>query len=120
MYPIEKYNYVTYDQKNEDGSISKVTLAISTYRGKVVKGVAKCIASDDFDTQKGIELAAARCDLKVCLKRKNRAMKKMHEVAKQIEKLTHEYNKLHKFADDTIAECWEASKRLSDIEEILA
>lgn len=119
MYPIEKYNYITYDKKNIDGTVSKITLAMSTYCGKIVKGVAKCTPTDDFDPEVGIKLAAARCDLKVCLKRKDRAMKKMHEVAQLIEKLTLEYNKLHKYADDSIAECFEASKRLSDIEDSL-
>lgn len=120
MYPIEKYNYVTYDRKNEDGTISKITLAMSTYCGKVVKGVAKCTPTDDFDPEMGIKLAAARCDLKVCLKRKDRAMKKMSEVAQQIEELKLEYDKLHKYVDDSIVECWKASKRLSDIENNLA
>ena len=120
MYPIEKYNYVTYDKKNEDGTVSKITLAMSTYCGKVVKGVAKCTPTDDFDSEIGIKLAAARCDLKVCLKRKDRAMKKLHDISLEIEKLTEEYNKIHKYVNDSIAECCEAVNRLTKIEESLA
>lgn len=119
MYPIEKYEFKVYEHKNEDSSKSSVVTALSTYCGKTVKGTAKCMPSDPFDLEIGKKLAAARCDLKVCVKRKNRALKKMNEVAQQIEELKLEYDKLHKYADDSIAECWKASKRLSDIEESL-
>ena len=119
MYPIEKYQFKVYEKTNEDGSKSSIVVALSTYCGKVVKGVAKCMESDPFSLETGKKLAAARCDLKVCIKRKKRAMKKMYEVVQQIEELKLEYDKLHKYADDSIAECWKSSKRLSDIEESL-
>ena len=119
MYPIEKYRYVTYDRKNEDGTVSKVILAMSTYCGKIVKGIAKCIATDDFDIEKGKKLAAARCDYKVCLKRKNRAFKKKHEVAAKIEELTATYVKMSKYYDDALNECFVSASRLNDIEEDL-
>lgn len=76
MYPIEKYQFKVYEKTNKDNSKSSVVVALSTYCGKVVKGVAKCMESDSFSLETGKKLAAARCDLKVCIKRKNRAMKK--------------------------------------------
>lgn len=79
MYPIEKYQFKVFEKTNTDGSKSSVVMALSTYSGKVVKGVAKCIASDPFDLEKGTQLAGARCDEKVCRKRKSRALKKYKE-----------------------------------------
>jgi len=41
--------------------------------GKPVRGVAKCAPNDEFDINKGKELAAARCNLKVAQKRVKKA-----------------------------------------------
>ena len=49
------------------------TIAVSTYAGKTVKGVAKVDPRDKFDAEFGKELAAARWNAKVARKRKMRA-----------------------------------------------
>lgn len=36
-------------------------IAVSTYAGKTVKGIAKCDPRDTFDIDKGVEIAEARC-----------------------------------------------------------
>ncbi len=72
MYPIEKYRYFTSGNK---------VIAVSTYAGRTVRGVAICDEQDKFDLQKGKELAAARCATKIARKRFNRANKKIHEAA---------------------------------------
>ena len=120
MYPIEKYQFKVYEKTNKDGSKSSVVTALSTYCGKVVKGVAKCIATDPFDLEKGTRLAAARCDLKVCVKRSKRALAKKLEAEKKLEELTAHYVKMSKYYDDAISEAYQSSKRLSKIEEELA
>lgn len=56
-----------------DGS-NKV-VAVSTYAGKTVRGVAKCDPRDKFDEETGRELATARCAVKVARKRHERAQK---------------------------------------------
>ena len=72
MFPISKYKFfVTPDQ-------SKI-IAVSTYAGKTVKGVAKKDPRDTFDLHFGKELAAARCAVKVAKKRKARARKRAWE-----------------------------------------
>lgn len=55
-------------------------IALSTYAGRTVRGVAKCHPNDTFDVEFGKALAAARCNYKVAQKRHARAQ--------------HEYNKL--------------------------
>ena len=61
MYPIEKYRYFTNGSK---------VVAVSTYAGKTVRGVANCDPNDEFSLEKGKELAAARSALHVLPARK--------------------------------------------------
>jgi hypothetical protein len=57
----------------------RVVVALSTYAGKTVKGVAKCSPEDKFDFDTGREIAEARCNLAVATKRLARANRKVHE-----------------------------------------
>lgn len=58
---------------------AKVVIAVSTFAGKTVRGVAKCHPNDEFDAEKGTKLAVARCNYKVALKRQARAERKVRE-----------------------------------------
>ena len=120
MYPIDKYTFKTYKQKNEDGTTSTVVIAISTYAGKNVKATAKCIESDEFSLEKGKRLAAARCDLKVCLKRKSRAMRRMHEAAKIVEMATAESVRMNQYYSDALDDVMHSMERLAIVEKELA
>ena len=51
---------------------SKV-IAVSSFAGQTVRGVAKCAPNDEFDLEYGKRLAAARCVVKIASKRMNRA-----------------------------------------------
>ena len=44
MYPIEKYKFYTNGSR---------VIAVSTYAGKTVRGVAVCHAGDAFSLEKG-------------------------------------------------------------------
>lgn len=119
MYPIEKYQFKVYEHTNEDGSKSSIVIALSTYAGKVVKGVAKCTSSDPFDLEVGKKLAAARCDFKVCQKRKKRAEQRRHEVALRLEELTKYYTKMSHYYDDALEEAFLSAQRLNRIQDQL-
>lgn len=69
-YPREKYKIFVGPNK---------VVAVSTYAGRVVRGVAKCAPGDTFDIEKGKDLAIARCAAKIAKKRLNRAYKKYDE-----------------------------------------
>ena len=71
-FPAEKYNYII--ARREDNKPFKV-IALSTYEGRVVRGVAKCDPRDEFDLEYGKQLAAARCNYKIAQKRAKRAAK---------------------------------------------
>ena len=63
-YPLEKYRF--YQNGNR-------IIAVSTYGGRTVRGVAICHPDDKFDMDLGKRLAAARCNEKVAAKRYARA-----------------------------------------------
>ena len=119
MYPIEKYDFVTYDKKNKDGTVTKVTVAISTYGGKLVKGVAKCVSTDSYDPEVGKKLAAARCDFKVCNKRLNRAEDKYAEACVSLENLKTYVRKMGNYYNDAMDEYDESLNRLKKLEKEL-
>lgn len=61
-------------------------VCVSSFAGKSVKGVAKCDPADEFDYEYGKSLAQARCDLKVGLKRFQRAKELYKEALVEEEK----------------------------------
>ena len=71
MYPIEKYKFYTNGSR---------VIAVSTYAGKTVRGVAVCHAGDTFSLEKGKKLAALRCAEKIAKKRVARANQKVDEL----------------------------------------
>lgn len=98
-YSLDKYKFA----QTKDNTI----IAISTFAGKTVKGTAKCAPSDEFDPEKGKELAAARCNLKVAKKRKARASKKYMEAAKAADEAIAWYDKMKQYymdAEDAVDE----------------
>ena len=54
---VPKYSYFTNGKDT--------VVAVASYAGKRVRGVAKCSEMDEFDLEKGEKLAAARCNLKI-------------------------------------------------------
>ena len=54
---VPKYKYFTNGEN--------VVVAVSSYKGRTIRGVAKCSEQDEFDLETGKKLAAARCAMKV-------------------------------------------------------
>lgn len=73
--------------------VGRKIIALSTYAGKTVRGVAICSEHDKFDVEKGKVLAAARCNEKVAAKRYERASQKLNNALNEFnnaeDKLTH-------------------------------
>lgn len=86
-----KYKY--YSGKNE-------VVAVSTYAGKTVRGVAKCHVDDEFDLAKGQKLAAVRCHEKIAKKRLRRAERKIKEAYKQVTEAVSYYNRMADYRKD--------------------
>ena len=94
-YPIEKYKFIILPEQ-------KKVIALTSYAGKTVKGVAVCSEHDEFDVETGKRLAAARANVK----RKARAEKKLAYFDKIIEDVEREYHELEGYAYDA-GERWE-------------
>lgn len=92
MYPIEKYKFYTNGNK---------VIAVSTYAGKTVRGVAKCDNRDEFDLEKGKKLAAARCALKIAKKRQFRAYRKHVEAVFNLDKAYEKVNEANSYLEDS-------------------
>ena len=112
---MEKYSFYTDGMTKysfyTDGK-SKV-VAVSTYAGKAVRGVAKCDINDTFSFEKGKELAAARCNEKIAKKRLTRAENKRRETTKEYMKIMIAIRKVNCYKEDS-------EKALINAENIVA
>lgn len=110
MFPINKYRFYTTNNK---------VIAVSTYAGRTVKGVAKCNPGDEFSMDKGKELAAARCAVKIARKRLNRAQRKENEAVAAYRQASMHMDKMTTYCSDAFeaVDAAEANLRevLSDI-----
>lgn len=108
MYPIDKYKFYV------NGKNKKV-IAVSSYMGKPVRGVAKCNDADTFNLAKGKRLAAARCNLKIALKRQKKVDKEFYEISDYLDaviELFHEIEDKSMWADDCVEEAYEELNKL--------
>ena len=103
---LTKYTFVTHTRK--DGRVE--VIAISTFAGKPVRGKAICAQSDTFDYQKGQELAAARCNDKIAVKRYNRAKQKLAEAEKAVADAAKFYDAMRHYQEDAFLAKLNASK----------
>jgi crotonobetainyl-CoA:carnitine CoA-transferase CaiB-like acyl-CoA transferase len=90
-YPINKYKFYTAGNK---------VIAVSTYEGRYVRGVAKCDPRDGFDVEKGKALAAARCNAKIAAKRTKRANKELTKALDACAKAQDRVNRMNDYFND--------------------
>ena len=107
---MDKYTF--YTTKNK-------VIAVSTYAGKVVRGVAKCDPRDEFDLEKGKELAAARCGEKIAAKRLKNASKKYKEALEIKEIAERKVNKMIMYKIDSVNAYTKAKEKVENIEKSL-
>lgn len=92
-YPFNKYKFYFGNGK---------VIAVSTYAGRIVKGVAKCDPSDNFDIEKGKQLAAARCNAKVAAKRVKRAQSELEKAVNEFSKINSKVSAMNDYFIDAI------------------
>lgn len=110
-YSFDKYKYFTYNDKTTGATCVS---AISTYAGKKVRGVAKCDPRDNFDQEKGKQLAAMRCNLKVAERREKRAARKVAEAFAQMQAAQNYYTRMMEYHNDAIADVKNANTELEN------
>lgn len=91
-YPISKYKFVCTDS----GKI----IALTTFAGQTVRGVAICAPNDTYDEEFGKRLAAARANLRVARKRQQRAEAKHAEAVEQLCKAHKHKIKMIRYLED--------------------
>lgn len=104
---MARYKYYT-DGENK-------VVAVSSYAGKTVRGVAKCDPRDSFNEADGKMLAEARCALKVADKRYARAQKEYVKAEIAMQKAQNRLNKMINYVNDSQFEKEMAEKNLETI-----
>jgi tRNA (Thr-GGU) A37 N-methylase len=92
---------------------NRKVIAVSTYAGKNVKGIAKCSPDDTFDIEKGKQLAAARCNIKIAEKRYKRAVEKLEEADYAFINAQLHYDKMNRYYCDSYEDVMNSMRELS-------
>ena len=111
-YPIEKYHF--HIATKVDGTPYKV-IAVSSYAGKKVRGVAKCDERDTFSLESGKKLAAARCAVKIAEKRVARAERKLKEADLQWRAADLHCGNMEEYLESSENQLWDAQDELASI-----
>lgn len=91
-------------------------VAVRTYIGKTVKGIAKCDPRDNYDEETGMKLAAARCNNKVATKRMHRAHDEMLAAERDLKIAAAKLNKASNYFQYS---CLEKSQARAELDKIL-
>ena len=106
---MSKYKFFT------DGT-NKI-VAVSTYAGRTVRGVAKCDPRDTFDTEKGEELAKARCAEKVAAKRLARAESELEKANRAVAAAQKRVEKMQSYVKDSTGAFINATSHRKNLEQ---
>ena len=90
---IKSPSYRIYESPNK-------VIAVSSFAGQTVRGVAKCNPADEFDPEKGAYLAAARCGVKIAEKRVKRAYSKVDEAKVAVDAAIAHLSDMMKYQSD--------------------
>ena len=93
---IKNPSYRIYETPNK-------VIAVSSFAGQTVRGVAKCNPADEFDSEKGAALAAARCGVKIAEKRVKRAYSKVDEAKAIVDAAIAHLSEMMKYQADAEA-----------------
>ena len=98
----------------------KKVIAIGTYRGKSVRGVAKCDPKDTFNPETGKKLAIARLDQRLNYKRRVTALQRLDELDAKMEALRTQFEKLSEARERTQANLNDLYDESIELEDYLA
>lgn len=107
----DKYKFFTF--KNQNGGTT--VTAMSTYAGQKVKGYAKCSPNDNFDEETGKDLAAARCNYKVAMKRLARATDKYVEASAAAAAASAHFEEMKRYYMDAVDQVDNAREKIDSI-----
>lgn len=111
-YSLDKYKF--FVATKSDGTPYQV-VAVSTYAGRKIRGVAKCDPRDEFSIENGKKLAAARCNVKIAEKRAKRAEKKRAEAVALATEHLHHRDRMESYYADSLIELKHAQIDLDNL-----
>lgn len=97
-YPLDKYRFYTHTAA--DGT--REVIAVSSFGGKQVRGVAKCAPQDNYDLEYGKRLAATKCAIKIADRRIARATKCRKKAHDEFEKALNMESKMCQYYEDAV------------------
>ena len=106
-FPLDRYRFFVCDGNK--------VVAVSSYAGEKVTGTAKCAPEDTFSLEKGKELAAARCNVKVAKRRYNRAREKSREASNELTSAIASFTKNMSYFDDSLDALMGARRDLKNV-----
>lgn len=113
---LDKYKF--YIATTVTGEPYKV-VAVSSYAGRPVRGVAKCANDDKFDLETGKKLAAARCNQKIATKRWSRASKRYDEAGNAAKQASRQLLLMADYYEDAVAAKAQADKEVNELLETI-
>lgn len=95
----------------------RTVVALSSFAGKVVVGVARCAPEDVFDIEFGKKLATARCALKLAEKRMKYAEECLSTAIAAVDYWTAYKARMESYDTDSVAAYQSALVELTEIEK---
>lgn len=112
---LKRYRFYTYSGEGNNGIPVMKTVAVSTYAGKTVKGIAICDPRDTYSESTGYELAAARCNVKVANRRVKRAYKELQKAHAAYEVIQKRVAQMESYYNDAKAKAVDATDELNTL-----
>jgi hypothetical protein len=97
----------------------RVVVALSSFAGKAVRGVARCSPNDTWDVRFGKRLAEARCSAKIAHKRLRRAEEMVKWSSEAAKFYDAELAKYRKYEEDALEAVKKSTAELKKLEETL-
>lgn len=94
---------------------SNKVIALSSYGGRTVRGIAKCHPGDTFNEDVGKALAAARCNEKIAAKRYARAQQKYNATYERLLSMEAEIHKVSDYLKDSYEAYKEAKEIVAEV-----
>lgn len=110
-FPLSKYKFYQHGNR---------IIAVSTYGGRTVRGVAVCHPQDNFNLETGKALAAARCNAKIATKRYMRAQKRFAEAVHDQVQATKHAEEMSDYLCDSRNAVINAQKELDNLVKDIA
>lgn len=103
---VDGHNYTIYtDNKTR-------VIAVSTYAGKSVRGIATCASGDEFDLSAGVKIAANRCAVRIAEKRLRNATNRYETTKMWFEEASKCIGEAAEYKSDAVEKLAAAQKKL--------